>query len=156
VAGVKVVSKVPRVGLTWAFVVFASYAVPVTLTAISFSSTGLNWQGRYGMPFTVAVILLLGVMLDGPSPPRLSRMSRDAGLLFWGAMNVVALVHVRNVLTDVPGLASQTGWVGPHAIVLVLLSLASVAAWRVMLGSDRHNVPASPAAERTVVTSVPT
>jgi hypothetical protein len=68
-----------RAALAWA--VLGSFLIPVALAAPRIRENGINWQGRYTMPFAVT-ILLLGASMAFGSTERLSRRARTltAGL----------------------------------------------------------------------------
>jgi hypothetical protein len=38
--------------------------VPIIAQTFLFPTLGLVWQGRYGMPLTVGVVLIAGIALD--------------------------------------------------------------------------------------------
>lgn len=50
-------------------VVLLSQAIPLLLTAVSASSQGVIWQGRYQLPVVVGLTLMSGMVLDS-RPPR--------------------------------------------------------------------------------------
>ncbi len=43
-----------------AFVFVAAVSIPVVITAVTVATAGPLWQGRYGLPFHIGVILLAG------------------------------------------------------------------------------------------------
>jgi hypothetical protein len=129
---------VPRLRLTLGFVFVTSYAVPIALTVATFSRLGLNWQGRYGMPYTAGLLLLLGLALDRAGP-RIRRPILEIGLLAWIFAGVSSQLSVRHQqASDL--VLQRTGWWTPPAILVVLLAIGAWLAWRRALaaGAELH------------------
>lgn len=53
-----------RVRAAMGMIVVLSFAVPVVLTLITFSTLGLAWQGRYALPFSIGLLLIACWTLD--------------------------------------------------------------------------------------------
>ena len=53
-----------RLRLAMGFVLAASIAVPAVTTWQTFESYGRAWQGRYGLPFSLGLVLLAGLALE--------------------------------------------------------------------------------------------
>lgn len=54
----------PRMRLALLATVAAAVAVPILAQTALFPQAGLLWQGRYGMPLTVGVVIVAGIALD--------------------------------------------------------------------------------------------
>jgi hypothetical protein len=118
-----------RMRLTIAFVALASYAVPTALSVISFSRLGLSWQGRYGMPFTVGLILLFGLALETTRTPlhrTVVTLSLGALMVMHASGQIAVLVSQKRDLV----LVHATGWWAPEPLVLVVLATAAGIAWQ--------------------------
>ncbi len=61
-AGVAVASR--RLRLVMAVTATVAVAVPFVLTVTTIEATGPIWQGRYGAPYHVGLVLLAGLALD--------------------------------------------------------------------------------------------
>lgn len=53
-----------RVRATLVLMVLVVVFLPIVLTALTFQSQGVIWQGRYQLPWAVGVVILAGVALD--------------------------------------------------------------------------------------------
>lgn len=109
------------------FTVVVSYVVPVVLTAATFSRLGLNWQGRYGMPFTAGLLLLFGLTLERATVP-LPRRIMVVALLGWAVMEIVSQSSVLHRQADDPVL-EHTGWWAPPTTLIVALGVGAFCAW---------------------------
>jgi hypothetical protein len=130
--------------LAIAFVVLASYAVPIVLTWLSFQHIGLAWQGRYQMPFTGGLLLLFALALDRaqtrvPVTLAVSGIGLVALMNFLGQLGVIHHFEGTRV-------AQAIGWNAPSALLLALMSLGFTVAGVVgVLAMDRLRlVPAFP------------
>ena len=82
-----------RARLAALVVVLGVVTIPAVLTAISFASNGLAWQGRYALPLSIGMPLLAGWCLDR-NPVRMSaRLPLLVGIAF-GVAQLVSVVHV--------------------------------------------------------------
>jgi hypothetical protein len=117
-----------------------SYAIPVGLTAATFSRGGLNWQGRYGMTFTAGLLLLFGLALErGGAPP--VRSLTVVVLMAWMVMQFVGQRDVLGRQSPDPVLA-QTGWWPPPVALILDLAVCATCAWlRVLSVKIRTTAP---------------
>jgi len=108
----------------------SSLLIPVALTLKSFSQIGLAWQGRYGYPLAMGVLLLAGLAMDRSGALRNGRRVH-VHLAF--AMAAVACAYaqvaVRTIVLDAD---LHPAWVGPSWLA-VLLTVAGYAALAVAL-----------------------
>lgn len=132
-----------RAMLTFAFVAVASFLVPATMTAITFHQIGSAWQGRYGMPFSVGLLVLAGLQLDA-SDRRVSRL-RAFMAVGCAALVVAHLLSQWAVMTKQRAdfdLVTGTNWVPPSAVVLIGLAAAAAACWiRAFSGTPSNDTP---------------
>ncbi|MFL6061443.1 MAG: DUF2142 domain-containing protein [Marmoricola sp.] len=119
-----------RTALTLAFVASVSWLVPAVLTVYSFHQIGSAWQGRYGMPFSVGLIVVAAAVLDDSSrPPRRSRALVTLCVVavtltqLIGQLGVVAGEHRHTELVH------AAGWHSPPVLLLVVLALGAGLCW---------------------------
>lgn len=154
------VSAVRRVGvrsrpvLGLAFIAVVSFAVPAYLTVRTFHQLGSAWQGRYGMPFTVGLVVVIGALIDAS----VRRSSRNRTLALGAVVAVLAaqLISQWSVMTKQRSnfqLVTDTHWVPPSAALVITLGALATAFWvRAVLDADRsseveHPVAAEPVTE---------
>ena len=111
----------PRLRRALAFVAVSSLAGPLVLTLHGYRDVGVIWQGRYGMPFSVGLLVLAGLALDlrGAAAPR-----RPVGVVLGGAFVAGHLVAVLAVLAQQarvsPSVAAGLWAPPPWSLVAVL------------------------------------
>jgi hypothetical protein len=107
-----------------------SVVVPFVLTVTTIRATGPIWQGRYGIPFHLGLMLLATLALDHRSVPRrvLVPIVGAAGTALAMA-HVVSIVHVlhREMLTS--PLAGSTDWWSAPTWVVAALASGTFVAW---------------------------
>lgn len=127
------------------------YAVPLSLTILTFKSHGTIWQGRYGLPFVVGILLLAGLVLD-----RTDWASRDRTRLATIAVVFLSVAHVWSVwevarfeLERVQDVASPS-WVAlPAPVVGAVMAMACAFGAYALLGRYwRSSGPLPPGTER--------
>lgn len=98
--------------------------VPVVLSVATMESQGLIWQGRYGLPFVVGVLIMCGRALDDVAwaPSEGGRLTVLA-LVMVGAAWVLCTVGVLTDELGVDASANDPGWVHPPAAVTGLVTL---------------------------------
>lgn len=101
-------------------VVVASLAIPLALTAATYAGRGAMWQGRYGLPFSLGIVLVAAHVLDRRHPA--SR--RRAGLIvIGGALMAVAtaacLLKVRGEELARAVSATDPAWHPPSPALVV-------------------------------------
>ncbi|MBB6626430.1 DUF2142 domain-containing protein [Nocardioides sp. KIGAM211] len=106
-------------------VVLASVLLPLAITVLTFASVGFAWQGRYGWPLALGVLLLAGRALDGAA----TQPSRRVGLVLVAAVAAVLatatavgqLGVLHGELVTSP-LATDPAWLRPSGALVVLLT----------------------------------
>lgn len=115
--------------VTLAAVALASVVVPMGLTVLSFTQVGLSWQGRYGMPFSVGMILLLGAWLDRSDlPTRLWAVLAALAAVMLPVCHVAGAVRSATVFTSRTDLPASV-WTAPPLFLLLLLASAAALLW---------------------------
>lgn len=120
-----------RTVLTLVLVLAVSYLLPAYLTVRTYHQVGAAWQGRYGMPFTVGVLVLLGAVLDAPGRRAVARarMLAVAAVILTAVAVLWSQWHVVAVQRSDAVLVTDTRWTVPHGGVLVALVVVSAYAW---------------------------
>lgn len=131
---------------TWCAVLAISIAVPLVTSAATLD-TGWIWQGRYGWPLGLGLLLLAGTALEA-SPPRCSTAAtRLVYTLVPSTMAIAIAVSVVDVFERERGnspLASTGVWLTLPDAALVALVLVGVA----LIMSATLDAPSSLAVER--------
>ena len=114
-----------RVRLAVAVTVAISMAIPLSVTIATFTHTGDFWQGRYGLPYSFGVLLLLGYGLDQVQfRHRLRGPMVAAGWFALGAAQIVGVTHVFTHELDHSTLAGTTEWLeAPVWVVPTLMAI---------------------------------
>ena len=116
--------------LTFGFVVAWSFLVPAVLTALTASTAPAAWQGRYGMPFTVGLLVLAGRLLDrGGRPSPTLRALTAVAVATTVVAHLISQWSVMAMLRAKDDLVESTGWNSPSPLVLVALSGLAAACW---------------------------
>jgi hypothetical protein len=106
-----------------AFVAVSSLAGPLVVTMHGYRDVGVIWQGRYGMPFSVGLLVLAGLALDlrGAAGPR-----RPVRVVLGGAFVVGQLVAVLAVLAQQTRVSPSVAaglWSPPSWSLVAVLTL---------------------------------
>ncbi|MFL6156781.1 MAG: DUF2142 domain-containing protein [Marmoricola sp.] len=119
-----------RSGLALTFVAVASFAVPAALTVQAFGQMGAAWQGRYGMPFTVGLLLLGAAVLDGHERPVAhAPLFASVAVPALVAAHLIGQISVRGTMhRDATALAS-IGWSAPDRLLLGVIAALALACW---------------------------
>ncbi|MCW2787354.1 MAG: hypothetical protein JWP74_3871 [Marmoricola sp.] len=124
------VRRMPRPVLTLGIVAAVSFLLPAVLTVRTFHDLGPAWQGRYGTPFSVGILVIAGCLLDGRDRPV------PAGRLFLlasvPALVLAQLLSQHSVVAGeakIPRLVAVHGWNPPTTLVLVVLAALAMACW---------------------------
>jgi hypothetical protein len=94
VAGIvlAVVATTNRRRLAIALVALASLTLPLTTDAYNVPNIGFPWQGRYGLPVTVGLVILTCWLIDVTTPRR--RLAGAAMVALVGVGHVAAFVAI--------------------------------------------------------------
>lgn len=109
--------------------------VPFVLTFATYESEGPIWQGRYGLPYSVGVILLAGLILDTARPRH--RLIGPLLLTGWLALLVGHVVGMTNVvIRELAGSVSAgtSSWYEPQPWMVVLLMTSGLVLWGFAVG----------------------
>jgi hypothetical protein len=118
-----------------AFALCASMAVPVLFTANMYGRYGSIWQGRYGLPMSVGVLMLCAVALEESPLAGRQTAGRRTHLVVavgWILIAFAHLVSVVNVLGDEAAtspLAHDPQWVAHPGWAVSGLVLLACFAW---------------------------
>ena len=109
-----------------------SLGVPFFVTFQTIVHSSPLWQGRYGLPFHIGVVLLAGFALDRTreGPPR--PYAGLAALVVTGGMGLahgVSIVHVLETERRTSPLSGSSDWVTAPSWTLALLVVAALFAW---------------------------
>jgi hypothetical protein len=120
-----------------AFLTAAAILVPVVVQAALFDEVGWLWQGRYGIPLYLVLVVFCGIALDGAQPARLSlkstRLLTTGAALLAVAQIVAFVVLLRRYVTGSldwavmiigPKWQPPSGWI----TVIVLYSIGALLA----------------------------
>jgi hypothetical protein len=112
--------------LRWAVqaVAVLSLLAPVAVTLRTYRDVGVIWQGRYGMPVSLGVLLLAGLALDRVGTLRHPgrRMLVAAGALF-AVGQAVAVVHVLRMEAAASPSVAAGLWHPPSELLVVALTV---------------------------------
>ncbi|MFL6106655.1 MAG: DUF2142 domain-containing protein [Marmoricola sp.] len=120
------------------FVAGTSFLVPAYLTAATFHQIGAAWQGRYQVPFSIGLIVMIGSILDRSARP--VRFGLMTASLAVAAMAMIQPIGQLNVVGDERGydsLVAATGWSAPSAVLLLSIGLLAAVCWVASVRSSR-------------------
>jgi hypothetical protein len=132
-----------------ALLVIVSFAIPSVLTLMTFSRLGAAWQGRYGYPLSLGVLLLLAVAGDRARRRDLPPVLAGLVVALFVTGQVLAQIGARNHSLANRVLVETTQWHPPSTILFVLcgivacvlLALSLVAATRSLQPAGRPAAP---------------
>lgn len=99
---------------------------PLTLTALTYAQLGFSWQGRYGWPYSLGVILLAGFALDRAARPATFRWSVVGVSAVWLLATLVGQLDVLHDQRRDSPLAGDPSWWQPHDLTVVALTLTGL------------------------------
>ncbi|WP_091021877.1 DUF2142 domain-containing protein [Nocardioides szechwanensis] len=137
-------------GLVLLASLLTALAVPVVLSLLTLKSTGVIWQGRYGLPYAVGFVLLGGVIMGRrPSRATLPWSLTVPALLAYAVAIVACLLKVLDAeMRDNAASAADPVWQEPGAVLLSALVALAVACFAAALSGqarDRADGPAETA-----------
>jgi hypothetical protein len=103
------------------------------------SLSGVSWQGRYGLPFLVGLVVLAAYALDRAGRSLPGPWPALAGLLYVGAQ-VVGEVDTLHIEIGRSPLVHSSAWVRPPMWLVVLACAvgAGLVWWSVVRGKTGH------------------
>lgn len=122
--------------------VLIAVTLPVALSLLTLKSTGVIWQGRYGLPYAVGFVLIGGVIMGRHfSRPTLPWSLIIPALLGYAVAIVACLLKVLDAeMRDNAASASDPAWQEPGAVLLSALVGLAVALFAAAL-SGRATAP---------------
>lgn len=127
--------------LTMTVTLALAVAVPVVFTLLTVQVTGPIWQGRYGLPYAMGLVLVAGRALDATgSPLGVRRLAVALGGVGIGLANVVSVLHVQGREIRTGPLAHSPELLRAPAWTLTALVVCAFAAWAASIragGSDQ-------------------
>lgn len=125
--------------------VLLSYAVPASLTLLTLQSHGTIWQGRYGLPFVVGILLLSGLTLDRTGWAPLERVRLvPLGLILLGTAQVWSVWEVARFELERVKTVLSPSWVAlPAPVVGSVMAVAVVVVGVGVLKSSGPVLPGS-------------
>ena len=129
--------------LTWVALLAVVVGVPFSFTVLTWSANGDVWQGRYGYPITMGLMLVGGSALarrpSGPPDRRTSPLAWTVtgGLVLATSFSFAGVLH-RQEISRVP--FGDLGPHGPPLWLLVALSAAGLCALTAVLGGTARVV----------------
>lgn len=127
-----------RPAATLLLIAVASFVIPAYLTAATFHQIGAAWQGRYQVPFTIGLMVVIGWVLDRSSRP--FRFALPTAILAVGAMALIQPLGQLQVVSDERGydsLVNATGWSAPPAALLLGIGLIAAVCWTLAVRAAR-------------------
>lgn len=117
-----------RLRLVLLITVLTVIAVPIVLTTVTFSTTGVIWQGRYGLPLALGIPLLAGAFLDMQGcEHRLEKAAISSGAVALVAAHVASVTHVLGTELRNSPLSGDPAWFAlPPWAVAALMSAGAV------------------------------
>jgi hypothetical protein len=102
-----------------------SVVIPSALTCMTFSQLGAAWQGRYGYPLSVGVLLVLATAADRTRRRELPAVLAGLGVALLTLGQVVAQISARDHSAAAPGLVRATHWHPPGTMLFVLCGIVA-------------------------------
>jgi hypothetical protein len=140
-----------RIALTGVAVVVL--AAPFVETVSAYDSTGAAWQGRYGLPLALGLVVLSGYALDR-SARVLSMPTRTVLGFSYVVAQLVSVTYTLHVELGRSPLARSSAWL--RAPMWLIAALATIGALLLWWGGVTHSEFAAAAAEDPVSTRAPT
>ena len=130
----------------------AALAVPVAVQVQTFPVAGALWQGRYGWPLAMGIVLMASAALDERPPRhRLAAAALLPAVVLWLVAHVVSVTDLVRDEQRLSPLAGDERWVTAPPWVVAVLATAGVLAWAV--GALRPADPTDPRTTSTVQAS---
>jgi hypothetical protein len=126
--GVGLAAATARLRVAIVAVLAVAVLVPIGVTASTISVGGPLWQGRYGLPFHMGVVLLAGLALElRPHRHRLTPLLLSVAAVCLVVGQVVSPVRVLRTELATSPLRDSALWVRPSVWLVGLLVLAGLA-----------------------------
>jgi hypothetical protein len=117
----------PRLGLAVACV--TALLVPYLIAVATFNSYAAVWQGRYGLPYSVGIVILVGHILDRASDGGVDPRLGVIGMVLYVIAQATGPADVMHKALKRP-VDLATDWVHPaFAVVVALAALGAAGLW---------------------------
>ncbi len=118
-----------------AVVALATLLIPFVISVATYATFGIAWQGRYTLPLSVGIPLLLALALERRLTARVGGLAVVAALLLLGVAHTVSVAHVTAGERAVSPLAGTGHWLMPPVWAVSVLAATGVvlmcwAAWK--------------------------
>ena len=128
-----------------AVVAALSLIIPFAVTVATYASFGAAWQGRYTLPLSVGIPLLLVLALDRRLQARAAALTVVAAVLLLGIAHTVSVAEVTAAQRVASPLVGTGHWLMPPVWLVSVLAATGVllmcwAAWRRRVGADERRV----------------
>jgi hypothetical protein len=127
-----------------------SLAVPFLLTVATIRVSGPIWQGRYGIPFHMGLILMATLALERRSIPRGVAVTLIAvASAALAAAHEISIVHVLRHEAATSPFAGTSVWVSAPGVIIAIFALAGSVGWvlAMLLSGSAPSVQEHEAAE---------
>ncbi len=129
-----------RVRVAIAVVALVSLAFPLLTTIASYNTFSTAWQGRYGLPYAMGMVLLAGWALDRTGGSLRGPLYAGGAALFVIAQTL-SLVHTLGQELRLSPLAGTGAWIQPWPVVI--LGAGATASMLVWWSASRATEPTS-------------
>ncbi|MEP6665646.1 MAG: hypothetical protein ABJA81_04265, partial [Nocardioidaceae bacterium] len=134
-----------------------SVAVPLVSTMAVYTRDGAVWQGRYGLPLVIGMLLLISVALeDSQHEWRFQRVGLVVALMAFTTAQTVSVVSVLHKEQLHSPLAGTSHWMVPQPWLVAVLATAGCALWGLSVMSRRDPSPPTRDDEQSLARSRPT
>lgn len=132
-----------RIRWSIAFVVAVALLFPYASTVASFDQYRAAWQGRYGLPLTIGLVVLAGLSLDRAGRPLRGSVRTVSLLLFVAAQSVSPVNALLLEMRQSPQVGSAAWWQPSPVVVAVVAASAAALMWWSAASNPRteHDVP---------------
>ncbi len=133
-------------------VVALAVAIPVAATVATYTTSGLVWQGRYGLPLAFGIVLLVGLVLETRlfAHP-LTRPHLLVGVVALAVEQTIGIVHVLGQERRESPLSGDPAWLMPSPW---LVGALMVGGWLVCVAAARAQ-PVSTSSKKSANLAAP-
>jgi hypothetical protein len=100
-----------------------SLAIPLMLTWATYAGRGSMWQGRYGLPFAIGIVLLSSFILDESQVSTKYRaVSVNLGAAVLCVATIACLIRIRDIELQRPASILDSAWAEPSRALITLVA----------------------------------
>ncbi len=118
-----------RIRLSIAFVVAVALLFPYISTVASFDQYRAAWQGRYGLPLTIGLVVLAALSLDRSGRPVRGSVRLVGLLLFVAAQAVSPVGTLLLEMRQSPQMGSAAWWQPTPVLAAVVAAAGAALMW---------------------------